>query len=415
MSGWQVSSKTRLAVPVMNSDPPPGWSLKRLGDLTVNLDRRRVPLSEAQRAERRGPYPYWGANGPFDSIDDYLFEGPHVLIAEDGNTVMRSDGRGTVHWADGRFWVNNHAHVLHAAPGVYLRWLYFALSDVSIRPYVTGSAQPKLNQRNLNAVLVRTPPEREQARIAAILGALDDKIDSNRRLSRLLEATLAALFKARCLGSPAAEVATLASLVDLAKDQVSPAESPSELFEHFSIPAFDSGALPELARGESMLSNKTLVPGRECVLLSKLNPRIKRVWWPWPSGVGSAVCSPEFLVLVPRPGIPTSFLYATGSADDRFYEELLGHATGTTGSRQRVKPTDALSCHVTLVPKAELLEWDAMARPMYDWAHSLLAETRRLAEVRDLLLPRLVSGEIRVPDSADSDDAIEPLLEERVA
>ena len=102
----------------MTSDDPDGWRVRSLGDLTINLDRHRIPLSGAERAQRPGVYPYWGANGPFDLIDSYLFEGAHVLIAEDGNTVVRPDGRPTVHWADGRFWVNNHAHVLKLPPGL---------------------------------------------------------------------------------------------------------------------------------------------------------------------------------------------------------------------------------------------------------------------------------------------------------
>src|ERR1700677_257914 len=132
-SGWLVPCGGRSGAWAMRSKSVVTWSRRSVGALSINFDRHRVPLSSTQRESRRGSYPYWGANGPIDSIEDYIFEGPHILIAEDGNTVVRADGRATVHWADGRFWVNNHAHVLKSSEGVNQRWLYYALSQVDVR------------------------------------------------------------------------------------------------------------------------------------------------------------------------------------------------------------------------------------------------------------------------------------------
>ena len=99
------------------------WPTKTLGDVAVNFDSRRVPLSSREREQRRGPYPYYGATGIMDYVDDFLFEGLHVLIAEDGS-VERDDGKPFVQLVDGRFWVNNHAHVLRAATDRDTRFLY---------------------------------------------------------------------------------------------------------------------------------------------------------------------------------------------------------------------------------------------------------------------------------------------------
>jgi len=90
------------------------WPVKLLGEVAVNFDSRRVPLSSREREQRRGPYPYYGATGIMDYVDNFLFEGLHVLVAEDGS-VERDDGRPFVQLVDGKFWVNNHAHVLRAA------------------------------------------------------------------------------------------------------------------------------------------------------------------------------------------------------------------------------------------------------------------------------------------------------------
>jgi len=402
------------------------WRVTTIGEVAAFENRFRIPLSAEQRADRKGHYPYWGANGPFDMVDDYLFDGARVLVAEDGNTVVRSDGRGTVHWATGRYWVNNHAHVLNVNNGHDLRWLFYALSSARMRDYVTGSAQPKLSMGSLKRVSVLLPPRAEQQRIAWVLGRLDDKIDSNRRLAALLEETAAAIFKAQFVDFVGVEefedsdlgriprgwsVGVLGDLAEIAKTSIEPFSTPDVRFEHFSIPAFDNGRYADIENGREILSSKTLLPGGDCVLVSKLNPATKRVWLPRPTGEGPAICSPEFIVLVPKQGIPNSYLYALLTADQRFYDELLAHVTGTTGSRQRVKPSAVLACRV-LVPDSDALsDRNEVAQFAYEQTLSLLAEERTLAAIRDTLLPKLISGEIRVPDTADPEEVIGPAAE----
>jgi len=131
-----------------------------------------------------------------DYVDDYLFEGLHLLIAEDGS-VETTNGKPFLQLVDGKFWVNNHAHVLRAATDSDTKFLYYALSTVAIRPYMSGSVQAKLSQANMNRIPVPYPPvERDRRAIAHILGTLDDKIELNRRMSETLEQMARALFKA---------------------------------------------------------------------------------------------------------------------------------------------------------------------------------------------------------------------------
>ena len=171
------------------------WSRVPLGDLVQNFDSRRIPLSSREREKRRGPYPYYGATGVMDYVDDYLFEGLHLLIAEDGS-VETANGKPFLQLVDGKFWVNNHAHVLRAATDSDTKFLYYALSTIAIRPYMSGSVQAKLSQANMNRIPVPYPPdERDRRAIAHILGTLDDKIELNRRMSETLEATARALFE----------------------------------------------------------------------------------------------------------------------------------------------------------------------------------------------------------------------------
>lgn len=180
----------------MRSEAPTDWTETTVGEVADNHDRLRVPLSSLARSQRQGAYPYWGANGVLDHVDDFIFEGPHVLIAEDG-TVERGDGRAVVHWVDGQFWVNNHAHILTASDETNQRWLYYALTNTRITPFLTGSVQLKLTQKNLRQISLLAPPPAEQQRIAWVLGSLDDKIENNRRVAQTLEQIAAALFKAR--------------------------------------------------------------------------------------------------------------------------------------------------------------------------------------------------------------------------
>jgi type I restriction enzyme, S subunit len=146
---------------------PTGVEFRKLGEVVTNLDSQRRPVTRSDR--RTGEFPYYGANGIQDYVDDYLFDGTFLLVGEDGSVVQR-DGSPVVNWASGKIWVNNHAHVLATrSEGVELRYLYFYLQTVDVTPYVTGVSQPKLNQANLNRIPVAVPPIELQREIAHVL------------------------------------------------------------------------------------------------------------------------------------------------------------------------------------------------------------------------------------------------------
>jgi type I restriction enzyme S subunit len=385
------------------------WRKTTLGDVAVFENRRRVPLSARERATRRGDYPYWGANGPFDEVDDFLFDGPHVLVAEDGNTVVRPDGRPTVHWADGQYWVNNHAHVLSARPNVDLSWLYYTLTTANVRGLVSGSAQPKLSMGSLKRLGLPLPPLREQHAISTTLRALDDKVKSNRQLSDVGAATLNALFQH--LASCARYRVHLRQLASEVKVRVQPATTPTEQFEHFSIPAFDARLGPEVCKGNAMASAKTVLPCSPVILVSKLNPAKKRVWWPERLGIGFAVCSPEFVALTPHQPEDAAWVYGCVAFDKAFSDQILAAVTGTTGSRQRVKPSDVLAAEIPVVDSKHREHWDSLGTALLGRQVQLLRESRTLTAIRDALLPKLVSGQIRVPLSNDPEEQVGAAIE----
>lgn len=130
---------------------PSGWEVKTLGDVVVCHDSKRIPLSNRERSEKQGPYPYYGATSIMDHVENYLFDGIFLLLGEDGS-VVKPDGTPFLQYVFGKIWVNNHAHVLQGKGNIRTEYLYLFLSDVQIQPYVTGAVQAKLNQKNMNSI-----------------------------------------------------------------------------------------------------------------------------------------------------------------------------------------------------------------------------------------------------------------------
>ena len=161
------------------------WEEKRLGDEITLYNNKRIPLEKLERANRSGPYPYFGASGIIDSVDDFLFDGEYVLLAEDGaNIVLRSSPLAFL--AEGQFWVNNHAHVFQSHGSN--KFLAEELERQSFVKYNTGTAQPKLNSKTLLTIKVTVPALPEQQKIAEFLTAVDEKIGKLKRKKELLEA-----------------------------------------------------------------------------------------------------------------------------------------------------------------------------------------------------------------------------------
>jgi len=166
---------------------PKEWEVAKLGRICEFLDHLRVPIKEQDRAKRKGPYPYYGAQGVIDWIDDYIFDGEYILLAEDGEN-LRSRKLPIAFKVSGKFWVNNHAHVLKiTSDTVNDDYLVYILNFIDIRPYIVGSAQPKLNQSDAKKIKVPLPPLEEQQKIAEILSTVDKKLELEKKRKEKLE------------------------------------------------------------------------------------------------------------------------------------------------------------------------------------------------------------------------------------
>ena len=171
------------------------WPTTKLGDVIDLFDSQRIPLNSRQRQERQGKFPYYGAQGIIDYIDDYIFDGRYILVAEDGEN-LNSKKLPLALFATGKFWVNNHAHILRGKANIADdTYLLACLNNADIKPFVTGAAQPKLSQGNLRLIEIPLPPLPIQQRIAGILSAYDELIENSQRRIKLLEAMARALYR----------------------------------------------------------------------------------------------------------------------------------------------------------------------------------------------------------------------------
>ena len=144
---------------------PESWEWVTIEDVTVNRDAERIPVSLSVRKKQQNKvYDYYGAAGVIDKVENYIFDERLLLVGEDGANLL-SRSKNNAFFADGKYWVNNHAHVLDCPNKSVLDYIAFVINSMSLEDYITGSAQPKLTQDNLNKISIPLPPEKEQHRI----------------------------------------------------------------------------------------------------------------------------------------------------------------------------------------------------------------------------------------------------------
>lgn len=165
-----------------------GWVVTTLDKISTNLDSRRIPITKSDR--KSGEYPYYGASGIVDYVADYIFDGDMLLISEDGaNLLARSTP--IAFSVSGKYWVNNHAHILKFDDMATQRFVEFYLASIRLDEYITGAAQPKLNQKAMNSILIPIPVAVDEQ--AKIVGRIESLQDETQRLEFMYQQKLTAL------------------------------------------------------------------------------------------------------------------------------------------------------------------------------------------------------------------------------
>lgn len=164
----------------------------KFSELVELEDSKRVPLNSRDRENRKGPYPYYGASSIMDYVDDYLFDDIRVLLGEDG-TVIREDGRPVLQYVWGKYWVNNHAHILKAKADYSLEAIYIALARTAINHIVTGAVQMKISQKNLSNLELELPSQKSLDYLKDAFSLYRNNVEESKRLECLRDALLPGL------------------------------------------------------------------------------------------------------------------------------------------------------------------------------------------------------------------------------
>lgn len=372
----------------------------RFDEITVNYDKKRIPLSAMERTKHQGKYRYFGAQGVIDYVDDYIFDGKYLLIAEDGEN-LKSKKQNIAQLVNGKFWVNNHAHIVRCNEKCILEYLAYLINSKDISGYITGSAQPKLSQANLNAMEFNIPPVEVQQDILSILLPIEQKIEMNVEINNNLERQAQTLFKAWFVdfetnsGTMPSnwKTASLSSIARISTEVFSPSKNPNVEVEHYSIPALDENRYPVFEKSDRIKSNKYRLT-HNSVMISKLNPDTKRIWRPYCIS-NTPICSTEFIVYEPVKTSYRDFVYSIIDSE-KFFNFLCAHTTGSTNSRQRVTPSITLNYDAVLPDDETICMFSSIVSPMYETIENNIKENQLLAETRDKLLPKLMSGELDV-------------------
>ena len=363
------------------------WRSVQLGEVIDIYDHKRVPLSSHQRSSRQGPFRYYGAQGVIDSIDAYIFDGRFILVPEDGEN-LRSRKLPIAYLAEGQFWVNNHAHIVKAKPSLASdRFVQSALESTNIAAWVTGAAQPKLSQANLRQIEICLPSFATQERISCVLDSLDDLIENDRRRVEVLREMTLAIYR--------------------------------EWFVHFRYPGHESVPLVDSAQGQ--IPDTWMATTLGSVIELKYGKALKAgdragggVAVVGSSGVvgwhdHSLVAGPA--IVVGRKGNVGSVTWLDGPSwpiDTTYFvmsrlplrfvaEQLRGIEFINTHAAVPGLSRESAYGKPFLVPADEVLaSYEEIASTLGLQASALTSHSERLVELRNVLLPRLVTGQIDV-------------------
>lgn len=367
--------------------------LTRLGDVIELEDVKREPISSRDRKDRKGSYPYYGAQGIVDYLDDYTYEGDYLLVAEDGEN-LRSRKNPIANAASGKFRVNNHAHVIAESEKCNLVFLRHLLNMTDISAYVTGSTQPKLSQSNLCAMKLPLPSMAEQNAIANVLSLFDRKIELNNQLNDYLEQLCQSLFDR----FDNDENNLFVKVSDIA--DVNPRRTLKKGEEALCVEMADlstTGAFPTDWRTKAYNGGVKFVNGD--TILARITPCLengKAGYINFLEQDEVAFGSTEYIVLTSKGELPSEFFYFLARNED-FISYATAHMNGSSG-RQRVSGADVGNYEVRMPSEKQVSEFKEIAGKAMRVISASSIESRKLAQSCDALLPKLMSGEIDVSE-----------------
>lgn len=377
-----------------------------LGECVEILDYKRIPLSSKERENLEKIYPYYGAQGIIDYVDDYIFDGEYILVAEDGNN-LKTLQQNIATLVKGKFWVNNHAHILGEKKGVDLKYIYYLINILDLRGYITGSAQPKLSQENFKKIEINLPMYNIQKKIANLLNLIDSKIELNNKINSELEAMVKTIYDYWFLqfefpneeGKPYKSSGGKMIWNDELKREIPEGWEVRKLEDIFSFekgripkilyPVYQEGLIPYITI-DVVNNNKAQFCDLENMILCK--EEVIMVMDGAASGdiyIGNigAIGSTFSVLRIKRDDISNSLLYCLLNSLKGIYKKV---NTGSTVPHANKKYIESM-----YIPLAKNMEkFSKTFENFYVQIIKNRKENQELASLRDFLLPLLMNGQI---------------------
>lgn len=415
-----------------------------LGHLTINYDSKRRPVKSSDR--KSGPYPYYGASGIVDYVDGYIFDGEYLLVGEDGEN-MRTRQTPIAFLAKGKFWVNNHAHIVRGNGNASTKYLKYALAVTDISAYLTGAVMPKLTQGNLNKIPIPCPAVEVQDGIVRLLGSLDDSIDTLQHQNTTLEAIAQRLFRswfvnfdpvhAKAAGrEPEAMSAELAALFPsefeesvlglIPKGWSAPPYSENIVIHSGGTP---KTSMPEYWNGDIPWFSVTDAPAAGQVFVLKTEKHITKAGLansparllPHRSTIISARGTVGKIGMVGGVMSINQSCYALSPSGNHgnywvYFQtkELVSQLKQMAhGGVFDTITRDTFKGVKVAIPSEQIFEsFSRVCRPLFDAIECNGQLSQRLTELRDHLLPRLISGKLSLADAEAALAAVKPEVEQ---
>ncbi|EGQ0377678.1 restriction endonuclease subunit S [Staphylococcus pseudintermedius] len=387
------------------------YKLKDLVEIKYGKNQKNVKNSN-------GVYPILGTGGVMDYADDFLYDKPSVLIGRKGSI-------GKVKYIEKPFWTIDTLFYTVVKENLVLpKYLYYKLSQIDFNYYNEGTTIPSLRTETLYKISLDIPNIKTQKNVVKVLSNIDWKIELNQKIIANLQELSQTLFKHWFVdfefpnenGNPYKssggemvdselgkipkgwECVYLKDIVHHKKDTFNPKKSNESEVKHFSLPAFDSGQYPTIDYVTDIKSNKWIID-ENCILFSKMNPTTRRIWVTLYNENFLNVASSEFVVLKSDSSYRNAFIYNI-CISDKFNEYLVSNTTGSTNSRQRVKPDIAVQYRFAYNEEVSYLLSEKI-EPYIEKIKIIREQNQNLTQLRDTLLPKLMSGEIEIPDDIE--------------
>ena len=374
------------------------WQEYKLEDIAELHNNKRVPLSSMQRSKKQGLFPYYGASGIVDYIDSYAFDGEYVLISEDGEN-LRTRNTPIAFKASGKFWVNNHAHIVKGKKDFHNDLIIYYLKNLDLNEFITGAAQPKLNKSALTSIPFLLPEdELEQEAIASVLSSLDDKIDLLHRQNQTLEAMAVTLFR-QWFVEEAQENWEEVVITDLFEVRDGTHDSPKQASigkplitsKHILDDRLDIGNAYLISEDDFNQVNQRSKVDTGDILFSMIGT-IGLIYLEQSSRIDYAIKNIGLFKTSQNPDWALyTYLWLRSLSGRQFIDE---HKSGST---QEYVALGSLRSIVFQKPPIDVLQsFNKLASQYFSKLILNRSQMQTLEKLRDTLLPKLMSGEVRV-------------------